>query len=156
MGEERLAARRNDSLTIEPPVVAPKVERPTPVIERLHALVRKGYRPELGAEDERDAIVLRHRGRAPDLLLHADGVVEEVPGRRPFYKRDVALPATIGASGPDAQVAFLTLLDTVPRLSLRDRTRKLRHRFVYLPVFIAIIWGACIALTAGVLSGLFD
>ena len=156
MAEDLVAARRNHNLTIEPQAATPQPERPTPVIERLHALVRKGYRPELGADHDQDAVVLRHRGRAPDLLLHADGVVEEVPGRRPFYKRDVALPAAIGASGAEAQVAFLQLLDTVPRLSLRDRTRKLRHRFVYLPVIIAITWGACIALTAAVLSGLFD
>ena len=57
-------------------------EAAPPVIERLHALVRKGYRPEIGAGAATDRIVLRHPGRAPDLVLHADGTVEglEVDG----------------------------------------------------------------------------
>ncbi|GGO95653.1 hypothetical protein [Stakelama pacifica] len=149
MPDEMLAPRRNDTLT---PETLPRAERPSPVLQRLHALVAKGYRPTLGVGDNIDSIVLRHRARTPDLVLHADGVVEGLGGRLPFYKRDLSLGDPIGAGGDDQQLRFLQLLNAVPRASLRDRTRRFRHRYVYLPLAMGAIWMACIGLTMLVLS----
>ena len=46
---------------------------------RLHALVRKGYRPDLGVKNDTNMIRLEHpRGAsagAPDLLLCSDGLL---------------------------------------------------------------------------------
>ena len=109
------------------------------LLQRLHALVAKGYRPTLGVGDNIDSIVLRHRARTPDLVLHADGVVEGLGGRLPFYKRDLSLGDPIGAGGDDQQLRFLQLLNAVPRASLRDRTRRFRHRYVYLPLAMGAI-----------------
>ena len=56
----------------EAPVPSPAKSR---AFERLHLLVRKGYVPEIGTETAADTIVLRHLGKAPDLVLHSDGLV---------------------------------------------------------------------------------
>ena len=115
--------------------------------ERLHALARKGYRPEIGSEDAGGTIALRHLARAPDLLLHADGRVEGLPGRVPRYKRKVDAP-TIPALHDADQIEFLKFLDAVPKARLRDRTRRWRTRWVYLPATLMVLWGLSITLTA--------
>src|SRR5215212_5301569 len=69
---------------------------PSPVLERLHALVRRCYRAELGTPGDPDRLVLRHLGLAPDLVLHANGDLEGLDARRPRYKRDIEPPARIG------------------------------------------------------------
>jgi hypothetical protein len=115
--------------------------------ERLHALARKGYRAEIGSEDAAGTIALRHLARAPDLLLHADGRVEGLPGRVPRYKRKVDAP-TIPAVHDADQIEFLKFLDAVPKARLRDRTRRWRTRWVYLPATLMVLWGLSITLTA--------
>ena len=115
--------------------------------ERLHALARKGYRPEIGAADAGGTIALRHIAKAPDLLLHADGRVEGLPGRVPRYKRKVDAPSIPALRDAD-QVEFLKFLDTVPRARFRDRTRRWRTRWVYLPATLVVLWGMSITLTA--------
>src|SRR5687768_8813374 len=104
---EHPAARARQSIESAPAEAAPlalegevqeaEPETPAPVLERLHALVRKGYRPEIGADTATDIIVLRHVGRAPDLVLHGDGTVEGFDGRRPLYKRNVDAPPAFAA-----------------------------------------------------------
>ena len=115
--------------------------------ERLHALARKGYRPEIGTEDAGATIALRHLAKAPDLLLHPDGRVEGLPGRVPRYKRKVDAP-TIPALHDADQIAFLEFLDGVPKARFRDRTRRWRTRWVYLPATLMVLWGLSIGLTA--------
>src|SRR5689334_21762102 len=77
------------------PVALEAEPAPAPVLERLHALVRRGYTAELGASGNPDRVVLRHLGLAPDLVLHASGDLEGLDARRPRYKRDIDPPARI-------------------------------------------------------------
>lgn len=117
-------------------------------IERLHALARKGYRAELGAGPGESAVRLRHLGKAPDLLLRADGSVEELGGRIPRHKRLVQGPGTISAERDSDHLAFMTFLATVQRPSLRDRTRPFRRKFLYAPAAGAAFLGLCFTFTA--------
>ena len=128
-------------------------EQPSPVLERLHALVRKGYRPEIGKDTDTDVLILRHLGKAPDLVLHSDGLVEPLGGRWARHKRHIVPPAPFGAADLGEQLRFMRFLDTVPRASLRDRTRKWRHRYVYLPLVFAILLGIHLAFTAMIVDG---
>jgi hypothetical protein len=56
--------------------------RESAAFRRLHALVRRGYRPEIGSVDVTDVIWLTHPGRGiRTLILYHDGmVVEPVTG----------------------------------------------------------------------------
>lgn len=128
-------------------------ERQSPVFDRLHALVRKGYRPVIGTEAATDLVVLHHPGRAPDLVLHGDGVVEGWEGRRPRHKRNVAAPAAIAADRDSEHLRFMKFLETVRPPSLRDRTRHWRKKYVYVPVVLIAIWLICFAFTAILLGG---
>lgn len=125
----------------------------SPVLERLHALVRKGYRPELGKTEEDGILVLRHLGRAPDLVLHPDGSLSDLDARRPRFKRDIELGAPIG-SGPAAEdLRFMKFLETVPKARMWDRTRQWRKKYLYFPLVLAVAWGISIALTAMIIGG---
>ena len=134
-------------------VPMPPEEDRTPAIERLHALVRKGYVAELGGHNESDMIVLRHLGRAPDLVLRGDGVVEPFDGRIPRHKRLVQIPQPFAADKVAEQLRFMKFLESVPRASLRDRTRPWRRKYVYFPLVLAALWGFSILLT-GTLANL--
>lgn len=129
---------------------------PSPVLERLHALVRKGYMPEIGADTATDMIVLRHVGRAPDLVLHNDGTVEGYDGRRPLYKRNIDAPPPFAAGDIREQLRFMRFVDSVPRATLRDRTRRFRQRYVYFPLVVAILLAIHLAFTAIILDGESD
>ena len=127
-------------------------DAPSPVLERLHALVRKGYRPEIGKDTDTDIIVLRHLGRAPDLVLHSNGTVEGHAGRRPRFKREIDAPAPFAAGQIAEQLRFMRFLDTIPRASLRDRTRRWRHKYIYFPLVFAILLAIHLAFTAIILD----
>ncbi|MBA3677574.1 MAG: hypothetical protein H0W74_09260 [Sphingosinicella sp.] len=129
------------------PMVQP-AKQETRAFERLHALVRKGYVPDLGQETPSGGIVLRHLGMAPDLLLHPDGVVDEHDGRVPWHKRKVRGPGNIEAREDADQVRFLKFIETVPKPSLRDRTRPWRKKYIYVPIVLLIVWGMSLAFTA--------
>lgn len=120
----------------------------SPVLERLHALVRKGYRAGIGTGTEPDVVILRHLGKAPDLILHADGRIEPLEGRRPWHKRKIESPGTIAAEGDSEQLRFMKFLETVPRATLRDRTRPWRNKYIHLPIVLILVWGFCLFLTA--------
>lgn len=127
--------------------IEPAPTRPTPVLERLHALVRKGYRASIGTETDTNVIILRHLGRAPDLILHADGMIEPLEGRRPWHKRNIESLGAIAPEGDSEQLRFMKFLDTVPRATFRDRTRPWRNKYIYFPIVLIIVWGLCLALT---------
>lgn len=127
------------------PAIQPSGQR---VFERLHALVRRGYVPEIGASERTGVVVLRHIGRAPDLILHGDGTVQGFDGRRPWYKRHIEPPAPIAPEGDAEHLRFLLFLETVPKGSLWDRTRKWRKKYLYFPAALILIWGVCLTLTA--------
>jgi hypothetical protein len=133
------------------PVAEPDL--PSPVLERLHALVRKGYRPEIGADTSTDIVLLRHVGRAPDLILHSDGMVEGYDGRRPLYKRNVDAPPAFAAGDLREQLRFMRFVDSIPRATLRDRTRRFRQRYVYLPLVLAFLLAINLAFTAIIMDG---
>jgi hypothetical protein len=135
---------------VQEPETAPDLE--SPVLERLHALVRKGYRAEIGADTATDIIVLRHVGRAPDLVLHSNGELEGHDGRRPRYKRDVEPPPLFAAGKLSEQLRFMKFLDSVPRATLRDRTRRWRHKYIYFPLVMAILLAIHLAFTAIILD----
>lgn len=125
---------------------------PSLVVERLHALVRKGYVPEIGTGTATDRIVLRHVGRAPDLVLTADGIVEGCGGRVPRYKKDVEPPPAFAVSLAE-QLRFMQFLDSVPKASLRDRTRRFRHKYVYLPLAFAVLVAIHVFVTTIIMAG---
>lgn len=149
MGSEILERRPVQAPLAQAPAAAPEIAAAAapPAVERLHALVRKGYFPEIGTGTATDLIVLRHCGRAPDLVLHADGIVAGYEGRVPRYKRDVDPPPAFG-TGLAEQLRFMKFLDSVPKASLWDRTRRVRHKYVYLPVAFAVLVAVHIAITA--------
>jgi hypothetical protein len=158
--EHPAARARHAPAPVEPapPVLEGEVqpaepEMPPPVLERLHALVRKGYKPEIGADTATDLIVLRHVGRAPDLVLHSDGTVEGYDGRRPLYKRNVDAPPPFAAGDLREQLRFMRFIDSIPRATLRDRTRRFRQRYVYFPLVVAILLAIHLAFTAIILDG---
>ena len=124
----------------------------SPAFERLHLLVRKGYVAEIGTDTAADTIVLRHLGKAPDLVLHSDGLVEGYDGRRPRFKRDIEAPAPIAAERDAEHLRFMKFLDTVPRASLRDRTRPWRTKYVYVPLVLLVIWALCLTFTAALMD----
>ena len=137
----------------EPLILAPAeaaaapAPAPPPAVERLHALVRKGYAPDFGNGTATDLVVLRHVGRAPDLVLHADGVVAGFEGRIPRFKRHVEPPPAFGVDLAE-QLRFMKFLDSVPKANLRDRTRRFRHRYIYLPIVFALLVALNLAITA--------
>lgn len=134
---------------IEPHQLPAVADRPA-VFERLHALVRKGYVAEIGTATGTEIIVLRHLGKAPDLVLRSNGVVEGHDGRRPWHKRTIDAPAAIGADGDAEHLRFMKFLDTVPPPTFRDRTRPWRHKYVYFPAVLVLLWGLCLALTVSI------
>lgn len=138
-------------ILVPEPVTGRQDAAPPPAIERLHALVRKGYRPEIGTGTATDLVVLRHVGRAPDLVLHADGIVAGYEGRVPRYKRDVEPPPAFGADLAE-QLRFMRFLDSVPKASLWDRTRRFRHRYVYVPLAFAVLVALNLFISAVILS----
>jgi hypothetical protein len=155
MGSEILERRfAAEPLVLTPEALpeAPGPASPPPALERLHALVRKGYRPEIGTGTETETIVLRHVGRAPDLVLHSDGSVEGHGGRVPRFKKDVEPPPAFATSIAE-QLRFMKFLDSVPRATLWDRTRRFRHKYVYLPVAFAILVAINLAVTALIMDG---
>ena len=128
------------------------VENQAPAFERLHALARKGYKPNIGAKEGDEKIVLRHLGKAPDLILHPNGVVEEFDGRRPWHKRHVPSPGSIPAARDADHLQFMKFLETVPRPTFLDRTRPFRKKYVYVPTGLLAFWGICFSFTALILS----
>ena len=155
MGSEILERRfAEEPLVLMPEALPAPAEPapPPPALERLHALVRKGYRPEIGTGTATEMIVLRHLGRAPDLVLHADGMVEGHGGRVPRFKKDVEPPPAFATSLAE-QLRFMKFLDSVPRATLWDRTRRFRHKYVYLPIAFAILVAINLFITTTVMSG---
>lgn len=126
---------------------------PSPVLERLHALVRRGYTAEIGAPGNPDRVVLRHLGLAPDLVLHANGEIEGLDARRPRYKRDIEPPARIGGTADADHLRFMRFLDTVPPVTFWHRNRPWRKKYLYLPAVLVTVWLACVMLTVMIIGG---
>jgi hypothetical protein len=134
-----------------PPVFAGSLS--TPVLERLHALVRRGYTAQLGASANPDRVVLRHLGLAPDLVLYSNGDIEGLDARRPRYKRDIDPPAPIGGASDADHLRFMRFLDTVPATTFWHRNRPWRKKYLYLPVVLIAVWLVCVMLTVMILGG---
>lgn len=121
--------------------------------DRLHALARKGYVADIGAEAPRGGIALRHLGKAPDLMLLPDGTVEELDVRRPWHKRAIEDLRPIPAAKDSDEVRFLQFLDTVPRPKWRDRTRPWRKKYLYVPGILLAFWGLLLLFSLILFSG---
>jgi hypothetical protein len=151
MAEEiEIAPERTRTMAVreEPGRLSVMTDHPaSPVLERLHALVRRGYKPELGAPGNPDRLVLRHLGLAPDLVLHSNGDLEGLDARRPRYKRDIDPPAPIGGSTDADHLRFMRFLDTVPPITFWHRNRPWRKKYLYLPAVLVAVWGICMMLT---------
>jgi len=155
----RRAAARGDLVAQQParaeligsPVAAPPA--PSPVLERMHALVRRGYAAQIGTPGNPDQVVLRHLGLAPDLVLHANGDLEGLDARRPRYKRDIEPPALIGGATDADHLRFMRFLDTVPPVTFWHRNRPWRKKYLYLPLVLVAVWLACVMLTALLFGG---
>jgi hypothetical protein len=124
----------------------------SPVLERLHALVRKGYKPEIGKDTDTDLIVLRHLGKAPDLVLRSNGIVEPYSGRWPRHKRSIQPPLPFRPGEVAEQLRFMRFLETIPKASLRDRTRSFRHKYIYFPLVFAILLAIHLTFTVMILE----
>jgi hypothetical protein len=151
--EIEIAAEKLRPVPVRPTVMNPLAtadadSAPSPVLERLHALVRRGYTAEIGTPGNPDRIVLRHLGLAPDLVLHANGDLEGLDARRPRFKRDIEPPARIGAVADSDHLRFMRFLDTVPPATFWHRNRPWRKKYLYLPAVLVIVWLACVSLTA--------
>jgi hypothetical protein len=127
--------------------LAPVDSGSSPVLERLHALVRRGYTAQLGASGNPDRVVLRHLGLAPDLVLHSNGDLEGLDARRPRYKRDIDPPAPIGGVTDADHLRFMRFLDTVPPITFWHRNRPWRKKYLYLPAVLVAVWLGCVMLT---------
>jgi hypothetical protein len=135
---------------IADPVAVPATVAPH-AFQRLHALVRKGYTTNIGSDERTDVVVLKHVGRAPDLILRPDGVVEQFDGRRPRYKKSVELEAIPVGSASD-ELRFLQFTDSIPPPSFRDRTRRWRHKYVYFPAVILALAALCVTISVFVFN----
>ena len=135
------------------PVALEPESAPSPVLERMHALIRRGYTAELGTSGNPDRVVLRHLGLAPDLVLHASGDLEGLDARRPRYKRDIDPPARIGGGTDADHLRFMRFLDTVPPVTFWHRNRPWRKKYLYLPAVLVIVWLACVMLTVLIFGG---
>lgn len=139
---------RNVAVRDEPgrlQIMADPVSPPT--LERLHALVRRGYKAELGTSGNPDRLVLRHLGLAPDLVLHSNGDIEGLDARRPRFKRHIEPPAPIGGSTDSDHLRFMRFLDTVPKAGFWHRNRPWRKKYLYLPAVLVVVWFVCVMLT---------
>jgi len=123
------------------------VHNQSSAFERLHALVRKGYSASLGTETQDGSIVLKHLGRAPDLVLRPDGTIMEHEGRIPRHKRRLPHLGVIPAERDSDHLKFMKFLETVPKATLRDRTRPWRRKFIYVPALLLIFWGLSLLFT---------
>lgn len=123
--------------------------------ERLHALVRKGYKPVLGTDEAgAGAVRLTHIARTHDLILHGDGLVEPVRDRLPRHKRRLPALPDIGSETDADQVRFLQFVEAIPRPTLRDKTRRWRTKWIYGPLFLAVLWGLSLLFTALLMDGM--
>jgi hypothetical protein len=129
------------------------VQTESPAFERLHALVRKGYSPSLGTDTGDGSIVLRHLGRAPDLVLRADGTIAEHDARRPRHKSRLPDLAPIPANRDADHLQFMKFLETVPKATLRDRTRPWRRKYIYIPIALLIFWGLSLMFSVMLFGG---
>lgn len=115
---------------------------------RLHTLVRKGYRAELGARDENSVRLEHPRGTAagaPILLLCSDGAIIGIDNTRPLNSGEGDPDCIYVESGADFQ-AFVagvpepTLLQTIDHMAIWELRARL---FVWL---IVALFGALAAV----------
>jgi hypothetical protein len=112
----------------------------TRTFERLYALVKKGYRPDL-EETFAGAIWLRHpskRCKHPRLYLYPSGLVVS-PGSSDdfrFYRED------------EDEARFQKFLRSVPTPTLWDRTRDWRTNVAAWGIILAVCGGSTLFISA--------
>ena len=114
--------------------------------QRLHALARGGYVPQIGADTVDDSIVLGHVGEGPPLRLFPDGSVQVLDRNLPVH-----------AEGPDRyRIAadddrnfgkFARLVETLPQ----KRPRRRLKRIGFVAVMLGL-WACSVFLTVALTS----
>ncbi len=88
---------------------------------RLHALIHKGYQPDLGVQSDTGFIGLKHpRGAAagaPCLVLHPDGLIRGVDNTKALNSRE-GDPDCIYASDEADWQLFNYFLEKVPQATI--------------------------------------
>jgi hypothetical protein len=115
--------------------------------QRLHALSRGGYVPQIGADVDDSSILLDHVGKGPRLRLFPDGSITVLDRNLPVHAEGNADRYRIQADDDLNFGKFARLVGNMPRKK-RGRWRK---RFGFL-VVMAGLWGGSLALTAAVTS----
>jgi hypothetical protein len=85
------------------------------VVRRLHALVARGYRPELGIDDGCCMIHLRHPGKGPAVMLWGDG---QLLNAYPTFIKNEADRIIIELEDEDGMKRFLA---AVPKPTIFQR-----------------------------------
>ena len=114
--------------------------------QRLHALARGGYQPQIGSANVDSSIVLDHAGKGPRLRLFADGSLQVLDRNLPVH-----------ADGPDRYRIradddhnfgkFARLVEAMPQ----KRPRRWMKRIGFLVVMLGL-WGSSLLLTAAFTS----
>lgn len=109
----------------EPTLTSPLPDDPTLGFERLHALVRGGYKPQIGTATLDTSMLLDHRGKAPRLRLDPDGAIRVQDRSWPVHPQGTGDPFLIRA---DDQASYRKLAVFIENLSGERRRRKWRRR----------------------------
>jgi hypothetical protein len=116
--------------------------------ERLHALARGGYVPQIGADTVDSSIVLDHAGKAPKLRLFPDGSILVLDKAFPVHADRTADRFRIRADDESNYRKLARLVEGVPR-----KGRGLWRRRVFVPVLLIGIWFVSIMLSVAVTAG---
>ena len=107
------------------------------VIARLHALVRAGYRPDVGVERTKGAVTFKHPRKAAEVTLWADGRV--IDGAPSFIAND-SNQTVIAADDKSGFEKFIT--DSPSPVAVRKVGSSLLETVVLAAAAWAILIGA--------------
>ncbi|WP_114951851.1 hypothetical protein [Sphingosinicella terrae] len=96
--------------------------------ERLHALVRGGYKPQIGTATVDTSIVLDHRGKAPRLRLFPDGSIRVLERNWPVHAEGDGDPFLIRA---EDEISYRKLARFIENLAGRRRGKWRRRLFPF-------------------------
>lgn len=114
--------------------------------ERLHALVRGGYVPQIGTEAVDSSIVLDHQGKGPRLRLFADGAIQVLDRRYPVHAEGDRFRIRADDEANYRRLALL--VESKPR---KRATRWLKRFFLL--ALVLTFWMFSVALTIAITAG---
>lgn len=113
--------------------------------ERLHALLRGGYVPQVGAGTIDSSIVLEHKGKGPKLRIFPDGRIQVMDKAFPIHTVPGRDPFSILAGDDRSFGTFARFLESVPK----GRRRRFLRKTVFL-MMLAGFWGLSVMLLAAI------